>query len=72
MQIHVPTDTADKLLAKAGITECRETSSRGIYSSWTLPNGRPRSEGGIFGQDYLWEKDEAVGSALAIIAGTHE
>ena len=54
--IPVSTATADALLAKAGI--------RHVDDKWMLPDDYPSS------YRFVWQKDEAVGIALRIIAST--
>lgn len=59
--VHVPADVTATLLEGAGIT----TEADGTY---TLPNGLPRTQGGFFGQHFLWERDEALAWALQAVA----
>lgn len=79
--VHVPEPVADDLLRLAGIRRIEDPTSitgprrlrdphdrrRGAVL-YVLPEGRPRSEGGKFGVDYLWMRDEALTRALDLIA----
>lgn len=73
--VHLNNETADALIAQAGFTVCEESTarsrrstSRGSFKSYTKPGRTPRNEGGQFGEDYLWEKDEALLVSLEILA----
>lgn len=59
--VDIPERTAQRILDYAGYY-------RADSGEWVTPNGRPRSEGGHFGSDFLWERDEALTRALNTVA----
>jgi hypothetical protein len=65
ISVHISREAADRLLALAGIVP--EPVPGG--NAFTLPGGVPRSEGGKFGRDYVWEIDEATEIAIVALTG---
>jgi hypothetical protein len=59
--VHVPVWMAEQILTGSGW-------QKGDAGEWRRPNGRPREEGGKFGSDFLWERDEALLTALDTVA----
>jgi hypothetical protein len=75
--IHLPGSIADALLVARGWTierlpqrTARKSNTGGMVAEvveercYVLPGGTPRAQGGKFGTDYLWERDDALGLAL--------
>jgi hypothetical protein len=60
--LHLPHELADALLVARGWRIERITDR---WRAYVMPGGRGRADGGTFGIDFLWERDEAVTLALA-------
>lgn len=66
--IHLTSEVADALLADHGWTVCSQDAqgrAGGVTLSYTRPGHPSRANGGRFGDDYLWERDEALTQALS-------
>lgn len=64
--IYVRDDDVDTLLQARGWRPCVQRDRRGLpFTSWTRPGHPSRAEGGRFGRDYLWHRQEALELALA-------
>jgi hypothetical protein len=68
---HIEIGDAIAFLVKRGWqVEMLDTSVKGTprQSALVLPGQRRRADGGVFGEDYLWDLSEAVTTEIEAIA----
>lgn len=64
-------ETADALLEQHGWQIARSPRDHGA-AHYVIPGGRSRDDGGKFGADWLWQRDEALTDALTDAALSDE